>query len=127
MKTKDYWLTCFKIFTTMSVLTAFAVLIPLTVLSIDSQLSIGMAVYLIVFGVIVTTLWSIVARMFKRKSPKAIMAGYILLSSFLILRILLDVLHPDQIGFSDLVIFVLYSWFILCVYKAQKQGSAQVI
>ncbi len=33
MKTKDYWLTCFKIFTTMSVL-------------------------LIVFGVVFTALWS---------------------------------------------------------------------
>jgi hypothetical protein len=65
--------------------------------------------------------------MFKRKSPKAIIAGYLLLSAFLALRIVVDVLHPEQISVSDLLIFILDGWFISCVYKAQKQGNAQAI
>lgn len=127
MKTKDYWVTCFKIFTTMSVLTAFGVLLVLFILGANSKLPTNMAVLLVVFGVVFTALWSVIARMFKRKSPKAIMAGYLLLSAFLALRIVVDVLHPEQISVSDLLIFILYGWFISCVYKAQKQGVSQAI
>jgi drug/metabolite transporter (DMT)-like permease len=127
MKTRDYWITCFKIYTTMSVLTAAVVLIVLFVLGMNSKLSLEQAVLLVVVGAVFTALWSVVARMFKRKSPKAIVSGYSLIGLFILLQIIKDILNPTQIGISDLIIIILYAWFISCVYKAKKQTLAQPI